>query len=201
MFYQENPGFYVYFVIHGVQPAITFRYFEDSHDLFMAYREWQIAILFGDPDRIYQAVREENHDDNFKYLYRDFNDCYYAVYDENRNFYSSDRLVGMYREWHKDCWARRQKQRLMTKRNGCKKKAHGSLRRIKTTQERRLFYVDQETQEMGIAVKMRTRRNAANLPNSWDDFWSQTDKSWKTQSKRKFQWKAKKVSIGVDDLV
>lgn len=68
-----------------------------------------------------------------------------------------------------------------------RKPAYGSFRYIKTTQERRMSLAFDEEN----FVKCRSSRTDANLPNSWDDIDSHNDKSWKTQSKRKHQWKPK----------
>lgn len=58
---------------------------------------------------------------------------------------------------------------------------HGSYRRIRTTQERRLSFACE-------AQYVRPSRNFMNLPNSWDDKAVHGDTSWK--GIRKKQWRA-----------
>lgn len=57
----------------------------------------------------------------------------------------------------------------------------GYLRRIRTTQERRMSFAYPEY--------TRGKRNFRNLPNSWDDYYRSdiNNKSWKHTKKRK-QW-------------
>ena len=42
-----------------------------------------------------------------------------------------------------------------------------------------------------FAPKARAARQGKNLPDSWDDYHAHNDKCWKTQSKRKHQWRPK----------
>lgn len=67
------------------------------------------------------------------------------------------------------------------------------FRKPKTIQERRFNSLseDFEYDGMTVRVKMRARRSAGNLPNSWDDIYRSDNKivSWKKY--RKQQWKDK----------
>lgn len=59
-------------------------------------------------------------------------------------------------------------------------------RRIRTTHERRWAHAWDDEE---FAPKVRSRRNARNLPNSWDDIprFDWRHRSWKRY--RKHQWK------------
>lgn len=66
-------------------------------------------------------------------------------------------------------------------------------RHMRTTQERRangkrnfLYFDDYK-------VKVRSKRNAANLPEAWDDYWIHVPKSWKNH--RKTQYKTERQSV------
>ena len=63
----------------------------------------------------------------------------------------------------------------------CHKRLHTYYRRIRTTQERRWAYAHEGY--------FRRKRNAKNLPNSWDDFYASKNRtrSWK-RTKKKHQW-------------
>lgn len=67
------------------------------------------------------------------------------------------------------------------------KRNFNGFRSIKTTNERRQSFIDDEAKEYGI--KARPKRNATNLPDSWDDIWKWRNKNWK--SFRKTQYKTK----------
>jgi len=74
-----------------------------------------------------------------------------------------------------------------------RKYIHSGLRHMKTTQERRangkrhFLHIDD------YKVKIRPRRNAANLSNAWDDYWIDVPKSWKNY--RRTQYKQDKHSV------
>jgi len=59
-----------------------------------------------------------------------------------------------------------------------------SLRRMRTTQERRRWGHDQ-----GSGAALRRSRSPKNLPMVWDDIWHGFQKSWKKF--RKTKWKTK----------
>ena len=112
----------------------------------------------------------------------------YAVYDQDGNCYTPERLIGLRREWERNRPANKYRNRWY-RQSGHKKYAWGGFRSFKTFQERKWAnaWDDEE-----FAPKVRAARNAHNLPNSWDDFNAHCEKSWKHQSKRKHQWKEKK---------
>jgi hypothetical protein len=64
---------------------------------------------------------------------------------------------------------------------------HVGYRTIRTTQERKMSFIDPDVIETGLHVSGRNRANR--LPSSWDDIHRHSDKCWKTQSKRKHQYK------------
>ena len=64
---------------------------------------------------------------------------------------------------------------------------YGRIRRPKTTQERRLSFHNKDEGE----PKIRPKRRCHSLPSAWDDIVAHNDASWKTQSKRKHQYKRK----------
>jgi len=67
-----------------------------------------------------------------------------------------------------------------------RKHAYGRFRRVRTQQERKWAnaWDDEE-----FAPKVRPKRNIWNLPDSYCDIIAHNDKSWKTQTKRRHQWK------------
>lgn len=66
--------------------------------------------------------------------------------------------------------------------------AYGGWRHVKTYQEKKAYY---DTLEQDYPVKVRGRRKPDQLPDLWDDQYAHNDKSWKTQTKRRHQWKDK----------
>ena len=62
----------------------------------------------------------------------------------------------------------------------------GYMRKIHTTPERRWAHAWDDEE---FAPKCRCKRNAKNLPESWDDYWRNNQKNWKKF--RKHQWKEK----------
>lgn len=108
-----------------------------------------------------------------------------VAYNENGKLLPIDHLVGLVRAYRR----RVRNRRGSWKRKydcGKKKSACGWFRRPHTTHERRWnnAWDDEE-----FAPKGRAKRNIRNLPSAWDDYWAHCDKCWKTQSKRRHQWK------------
>ena len=68
--------------------------------------------------------------------------------------------------------------------------AWGGHRAIRTFQERKWASAWDDEED---CPRVRARRNARNLPEPWDDIPSHNDKCWKTQSKRRHQWKEKRI--------
>lgn len=105
----------------------------------------------------------------------------YTVYEDGK-FITPDRLVGFYREFRikrAASWDRKWRQRRS------RNKAYGGHRRVRTFQERKMACAQDEE----YFIKVRPSRNTANMVEPWDDIIAHNDKSWKTQSKRKKQWK------------
>lgn len=107
--------------------------------------------------------------------------CCYVCYDD-LTLVTPDRLVGLYRDW---IGRRRSHYHWLYWRSY--NRAYRGNRHIRTTQERRwaTAWNDEE-----FAPRVRGKRSARMIPNSWDDIRGHNDKSWKTQTKRRHQWKA-----------
>jgi len=108
----------------------------------------------------------------------------YLCYDEyGQRHYSHADLVGLYRKWRDNTrtpwyWWRHSGSR----------RAWRGWRHPRTTQELRWSkaWDDEE-----FAPTVRACRRGHNLPSCWDDMSAHNDKCWKTQSKRRHQWKEK----------
>jgi len=125
---------------------------------------------------------ELDTEDNFE-VNRNSYICY-----EADKFVTPDRLVGLYRTWnirpYRGRWGWGWWHHA-----GHKKAVWPQWRNPKTTQEQRWAHAwdDEEfAPKNGFA---RGRRRAHALPTSWDDNYGHNDKSWKTQSKRRHQWR------------
>ncbi len=117
--------------------------------------------------------------------------CYVAY--DNGKFVTPDRLVGLARAFKKvqlKKWQKRWNRKFDC---GAKKSAYGGFRKIRTTQERKWAHAWDDEE---FAPRPRAARQGHNLPDSWDDYFSRAQKSWKWQSKRKHQWKPKTKLIG-----
>lgn len=75
--------------------------------------------------------------------------------------------------------------------HGWRRGAFGGYRCPKTTNEFRWAGAWDDEEFAPKAGFARPSRRGRNLPNAWDDYLAHSDKSWKTQSKRKHQWKSK----------
>lgn len=64
--------------------------------------------------------------------------------------------------------------------------AWGGWRVPRTTQEKRQYYAAMDEEE---PIKIRGRRLPRHLADIYDDWHCHNDKCWKTQSKRRHQWK------------
>ncbi len=64
--------------------------------------------------------------------------------------------------------------------------AWGTWRHVKTLQEKRAYA---DTLDQEVRIKVRGSRMPNALPDTWDDITSYNDKCWKTQSKRRHQWR------------
>jgi hypothetical protein len=162
------------------RPVATF---ETYHDLFRCVRESDLqAFGYNPADRtdapMWGADRNRYY---WKLQYESClpvaTRCCYLAYEDDK-LVTPDRLVGLYRAW----WDERPRGRWY--RFTWNRNAYGSFRCPRTTQERR-WAVQVDEDEPPI----RCARNNRNLPNAWDDFYGHSDRSWKTQSKRRHQWK------------
>lgn len=177
---------------------VSSKFYETLDDLFVDFSEYSLKTLFGSTDNLYVNVKDEvksKLDYRFRYdwYYYEKRDrlqaVHYVALDRGGKFISSDRLVGLYREWRRGQVNFYRESWHSASDRGKKKSAYGGFRYIKTTQERRMDFIDPEATELGIEIRVRNARNAANLPTAWDDFWAHNQKCWKKQSKRDHQWK------------
>ena len=163
------------------------RTYDTFEDLFSArsVNTHTLAEFGCDPsDRIASSYLfgELDTEDNFE-VNRNSYICY-----ESDKLVTPDRLVGLYRTWAKT-WGRRSWRWGYWHHAGLKKAVWPTWRSPKTTHEQRWAHAwdDEEfAPKNGFA---RGRRRAHALPNSWDDIYGHNDKSWKTQSKRRHQWR------------
>jgi len=210
MYYQNKAGFYVYFykdVYYGDYHTtkIDHTYSETLDGLFWCWNERGIreSVGYSINDRICKSVVGKLYRRTYSYRYllnekicgkincKEHNEGYdqaRVVYDHNGNLYTPDRLIGLYRKWRQ----RRTMKNRWSRRNGVKKGSWGGYRGVRTLQERKWAnaWDDEE-----LAPKVRGRRSACNIPDSWDDIQVHSDKSWKTQTKRKHQWKENNVKL------
>lgn len=131
----------------------------------------------------------EVYDGNIRDKNRWMNSFYcYLCYDCFDKHYSKDQLVGYYRIWRDDPTRRRKYGWLS---HGWRRGAYGGYKEPRSTQERRWAKAWDDEEDAPKKGFARARRRGSNLPNAWDDCISRSEKSWKTQSKRKYQWKHK----------
>ncbi len=131
------------------------------------------SYLFGELDNIIE--------DNF-----DVNRNSYICYEADK-FVSPDRLVGLCRAW---MWARPYRKSWgWWHHAGSKRAVWPCWRNPKTTQEQRWAHAWDDEEFAPKTGFARGRRSAHALPNSWDDIYGHNDRSWKTQSKRRHQWR------------
>ncbi len=186
MFYQKKAGFYVYHVDReGCEPELNFRYFANTNDLFLDFSEWQLAVFFGEFEKIYHQVPVRNCR---TFLCRPPVNNYFSAYDEQGNYFSPDRLVGLYRQWRKVRYASLDRK-YAHHRHGRKRRVWAGYRVAKTMQERRMAFVDPDAVESDTCIRLRASRGASSLPDSYSDICRHADKSWKMQSTRQHQWR------------
>lgn len=110
----------------------------------------------------------------------------YVAYNSKNKIIGPDILTGLRRKYIRNRW-----KRYYYRYNSWSKRSNGHwYRHPKTTQERRWAnaWDDEE-----FAPRIRTKRNARHLPNSWDDLpRGSKGKNWKNY--RKHQWKEKGVA-------
>jgi len=106
----------------------------------------------------------------------------YIIRTEDGQRLTAEYLRPVYWEW------RSRQRRPWRDRHGRKaSKVYGNWRSPKTTNERRQAFQNVDEGEPPI----RARRNKTNLINAWDDTITHNDASWKTQSKRRHQYRPK----------
>ncbi len=214
MYYQNEAGIYLYFyveVYYGDYRTVKIsnHFYETFDDFFWAYSEDYIRNNIGYSindticDKVvgttswrasrYRRCRVYDEKTCQKINCTEHNAKHHArmVCDQDGNIYTPDYLIGARREWQADKPRYRYLMRRW-KRNGGKKQADGGFRNVRTFQERKwaAAWNDEE-----LAPKARGRRTARTLPCSWDDIHAHSDKCWKTQSKRKYQWKEKPCQV------
>ena len=106
----------------------------------------------------------------------------YVAYENDVTLITPDRLVGAQRSYNNT-----RKSRYIYY-NSWRKRGWRKGRGVRTTQERKY---SEDWDDDGNRIRVRAKRNAANIPDCWDDYRCITDRSWKTQSKRRKQWKGK----------
>ena len=192
-YFQEVPGIYVYSLITVHNDPYrtdkrTYRYYNSLESFlkysserdfdrygysiyerkcFTLYKHWSFFDLCKVPDC--------HNPDHFR-LYTE------VVCDENGLILTPDFLVGEFRKYQ----ASQKPRRYYGWNSGWWKCHH---RHPRTTNERKQYdacMVDDD------APNVRGKRRPSNLPNTWDDIPKHNDKCWKTQSKRKHQWKDNK---------
>ena len=171
MFYQNVEGIYVYHY-DCIGELFTQKY--DNIDHYLRHTNEHHIKTF---------VVHDINKHHPVYITSDYLNGYaLIVCDADGKIYTSDRLVGLKRVWHQYCldWNNNRYGRS----NGQKRRVYGGYRKIQTFQERQQWFNVDEYQITG-----RAKRSASMLPNYWDDIHLYNDKSWKTQSKRKHQYK------------
>jgi len=211
MQYQKEKGIYVYFIGHnydlGDPETLVLRhiYYESLEHFFWLYHDDTIQREIGHSvyDTKCNHVIGHVYGRGYarkRYIYSDIlcekTNCtehdsrgpkFKVVCDANGNQYLPDVLVGMRRAWLNDKKASKDyRNRYNRTSNGRRKIAHGRYRHVRTLQERKW---SEAWDDVEFAPKTRRARTNHNLPNIWDDILGHNDKSWKTQSKRKAQWK------------
>lgn len=213
MHYQKYAGIYIYFKRNVYNywkdcynTKIDVIYYKSLEEYFWHHTEFHIRRDIGynihDKKCCYVVARDYGHGwRNRRYVKHEYFcgkiNCrehgiagtdMYVVYDENGKQYTPDVLVGLRRAWKSKEFRNRYRRNT----NGRKKAAWGGFRRFKTFQERKWAdaWKDEE-----FAPHVRRARAKPNLPDPWDDHYSCGSKSWKHQSKRKYQWKEKNVKL------
>lgn len=173
---------------------VSSKFYNEIDDLFCDFSEFSLKALFGDFGSLYMNVSGETKAKlgyRFRYESGDLNAVHYMAVDCAGRYISPDRLVGLYREWRKSRISYYRRAWHSSRDRGKKLSVYGGYRHIKTTQERRMAFIDPDGAEIGLQIKPRGSRNKASLPTAWDDIWAGNQKCWKKQSKRVHQWKQK----------
>jgi len=165
MQYQDIHGIYVYSA--NCDKKVTWKYYTNIEEFFNHVRcAGDLRNEFGDNEYPIKVLKS-------------------YVYDENCNFYTVDRLIGLYRKYRRE-WLESCKWLHSWRGFARGNKAGGSMfRKPQTFYDRKwsLAY-DEENY-----VKVRPKRNMRNLPSNWDDIHKHHENGWKWQSKRRHQWR------------
>lgn len=215
MYQQEKDGLYVYYYKRVYTHADdVFGHIEIVHDYYESWSSlfprcyWQenqiwTSVGYRINDRICSAVLETHYRKGKyggrwaiherlcnKINCREHKESNKAVviYDHNGKLFTPDYVIGKFRVYRitrtTPSYYYRYKRT-----NGRKKCAYGSHRSPRTFQERKWAHAWNDEEFTPMA---RGRRQGYHLPTNWDAPPSHNDKCWKTQSKRKHQWKEKK---------
>jgi len=209
MYYQNEPGIYVYFckdVYYGVFRTVKIAnaHYKTLEEFFWDFNEHNIkkSVGYSVYDTICKSVTHETYHRGYcrrRYVSstticnkincteHNAGVIAYAVYDHNGKLYTPDHLIGLRREWDLTRPKNRYRNRWY-RQNGHKKQPWGGYRSIRTFHERKWAHAWDDEEH---APKPRAIRQGHNLPDQWDEFRQHCDKSWKSQSKRKHQWREK----------
>jgi len=214
MYYQNEPGIYVYYLErvyykHELDVIGELKlkcvYYKSIEDFIWKHNEDTLKNCFGyspydkicqgTVDNLYRRSKYHRRLYNYKTVKCGKTNCsdpehrhnfnrVRVVYDHNGNLYTPDRLIGLRRKW-----LRERKSRYWYGFSGRKRRRCSSHRSMRTFQERKWAHAWDDEE---FAPRVRAARQGKNLPDAWDDWHRHNDKCWKTQSKRKHQWKEKK---------
>lgn len=211
MQFQKEKGIYVYFLATSYENESASRIirwirYESLEQFFWFNTEYEIQHNYGHNiyDRRCNQVTNYNYGRGYckrRFIRREIIcniiNCYehdssgtnlLVAFDESGKQYLPDVLVGARRAWLDSKAGKKYKNRYCRNLNGRHKKAYGKFRNMRTLQERKWA---EAWDDVEFAPKTRRARVNRNLPDAWDDWHVHNDKSWKTQSKRKHQWKIK----------
>lgn len=174
-------------------PILIVNEFDSVGHLSCAFNEKQFRYLFTDYEGIHRLVGNAAELENKLHMSA-WRMKYFAAYDEDGKWYAPDLLIGLAREIRRlnDLWwIEKRKHDKYRKAQGKKKRALGNVRMPPIYRLIRNAYHDPDALELGIKfANTKKQRDAKALCVKWDDdVYRINDKSWKTQSKRKRQWK------------
>lgn len=177
---QNFQGIYVYYTLNKEVKYYYFLNWEGFFKYFGGFYFSKIKDNFRNWEDIW---RTHPNSGLFNYYWgvTSTSNIYYSAYDENGNWYPKEYINYQYSLYVKACKKANKKYGTRSKR------AYGHHYNIKTFTTRRDFQKDVDVEELEINVKYRSK---ALPPDNWDrEKYSHNDKCWKTQSKRKHQWK------------
>jgi hypothetical protein len=147
------------------------QYFSEDHNVRVPYH-WDKYFLLH-----YKLWTDDEEATSYAYVVIDHNENVVPICELNRvehELFATPRVSR---------WRRRY---------GGRRPVWGGWKKPHSTQEKRQYYATiQQAEEEGVDIKIRGRRKPCNLPDAWDDWDCHNDRCWKTQSKRRHQWKAK----------